>query len=75
MSAKVKTVNEAEAARQLGVSPSALAQWRRKRKIRHWRQCGRLVKYTQDDIDNNLAEMSSVRPKIVSSPVVDARFG
>lgn len=75
MSGKVKLFSEAEAAKQLTVSAPTLARWRRERRIRHWRQLGRLVRYTQEDIDANLAETSSVRPSVVSSPVVDARFG
>jgi excisionase family DNA binding protein len=75
MSARVKVFTEPEAAKQMRISPGTLARWRRTHYIRHWRVFGRLVKYTQDDIDANLAEMWSVRPTIVSRPVADARFG
>lgn len=72
---KVKVFNEGQAAKLMDISAETLGRWRRARKIRHWRQFGRLIKYTQEDVDQNIAEMSSIRPKVIERPVTEARFG
>lgn len=72
---KVKLFTEAEAAKQLDVSEGTLARWRRTHYIRHWRQMGRLVRYTQEDINQNLLERHGSRPQLVERPVSEARFG
>lgn len=75
MSAKVKVLREAQAAKQMDVSAATLARWRRERKIRHWRQFGRLVKYTQEDVDQNIADLKGIKPKLIERSVTEARFG
>lgn len=75
MSLKRKLFEEPEVAKMLGVSSQTLAKWRRDGKVRHYRKVGRLKKYTQEDIDNNIAEMAANRPQPVSSPVENVRFG
>lgn len=72
---KAKVFDEGQAAKMMGVSAASLARWRREGKIRHWRQFGRLVKYTQEDVDNIIAEKSAMRPKLIERPVTEARFG
>ena len=60
----------------MDISPQTLARWRREGKIRHYRQLGRLIKYTPEDVDANIAETSNVRPRIMEvRPVTEARFG
>lgn len=74
MAAKVFT--EAQAAKQLDVSEGTLARWRRTRYIRHWRQFGRLVKYTPEDIENILADRRAMKPTpVTTTSVSEARFG
>ena len=75
MSAKIKVVREAQAARLMGVSQATLSRWRREKKIRHWRQRGRIIRYTPEDIDLNIAEMDAMRPRVIERSVTEARFG
>lgn len=73
---KTKLFTEAEAAKALGCS--AITLWRRRKsnELRHYRKNGRLIRYTQEDIDNNLADMKACQPKpVVQRPVSEARFG
>lgn len=73
---KPKVYKEGDAAKIMEVSAGTLARWRRGRKIRHWRQRGRVIRYTTEDIQLNLDDMAAMRPKPVSqSPVSEARFG
>lgn len=72
---KKKVFKESQAAQMMDVSAATLSRWRRDRKIRHWRQMGRVIRYTQEDIDLNLAEMSALRPRPVERSVTEARFG
>lgn len=73
---KQKLFTEEEAAQQM--SCSAITLWRRRKenKIRHYRKIGRLVRYTQDDIDQIIEESKAFRPAPISQrPVTEARFG
>lgn len=76
MSSKIKLFTEAEAAKQMTISASKLYLMRKKKEIRHWRKIGRLVRYTQDDINQNIADLAACRPMPVAQrPVTEARFG
>ena len=73
-----KVFTESEAAKQMLVGASTLATWRRKGYIRYYRRLGRLIRYTPDDIERNLEERSSMRPRPVDSNerrLQEARFG
>lgn len=73
---KVKLFTEAEAAQQM--TCSAITLWRRRKenKIRHYRKIGRLIRYTQEDIDQIIEESKAFRPAPISHrPVTEARFG
>lgn len=73
---KTKLFTEAEAAKLMDCS--AITLWRRRKanEIRHYRKNGRLIRYTQEDIDNNIADMQAYQPKPVElRPVSEARFG
>ena len=73
---KQKLFTEQEAAKQMTVSAVTLYRKRKAKEIRHWRQIGRLIRYTQDDIDQNIAELAAYRPTPVSQrSVAEARFG
>ena len=73
---KPKVFREEQAAAMMTISPQTLARWRREGKIRHYRQLGRLIRYTQEDVDANIAETSNVRPRVMEvRPVTEARFG
>lgn len=73
---KIKLFTEAEAAKQMDCSPITLWRRRKENKIRHYRKNGRLIRYTQEDIDLNIEEMSACRPTPVAQPrVSEARFG
>lgn len=48
-------MNEAQAAAMIGVSPGTLARHRLAGRIPSWRQIGRLVKYTPEDVDRAIA--------------------
>lgn len=76
MSSKPKVFREAQAAKLMDISPQTLARWRREGKVRHYRKFGRLIKYTLEDVDANIAETSNVRPRLMEArPVTEARFG
>lgn len=71
-----KVFNEEYAAKQMGISPQTLGRWRREGIVRHYRKLGRLRRYTQEDIDANIAETDAARPQLVTpSSVSEARFG
>lgn len=74
---KQKLFTEADAAKVMDCSPITLYRRRKDKTIRHhYRQLGRLIRYTQEDIDLNIEEMSALRPSPVSQrPVTEARFG
>jgi excisionase family DNA binding protein len=73
---KKKLFTEAEAAKELTVSAVTLYRWRKERRIRHYRQLGRLIRYTPEDIQQNLEDMKAYQPKpIVQRSVSEARFG
>lgn len=76
MSSKTKLFTEAEAAKELGCSPVTLYRRRKANELRHYRKNGRLIFYTREDIENNLADMKACQPKPVAQrPVSEARFG
>lgn len=73
---KQKLFTEAEAARQIGCSAVTLYRRRKDGEIRHFRKNGRLIRYTQEDIDLNIEGMKAYQPKPVAQPSVsEARFG
>lgn len=73
---KTKLFTEAEAAKQMDCSPVTLWRRRKENKIRHYRKNGRLIRYTQEDINQNIADMAANRPSPVAQrPVTEARFG
>lgn len=73
---KSKLFTEAEAAKQMDCSVVTLWRRRKENKIRHYRKNGRLIRYTQEDINQNIEEMKATRPSLVAQrPVEDARFG
>jgi excisionase family DNA binding protein len=52
---KTKTLTEEQAAQQIGVSYSTLSKLRRAGKVPSWRQIGRCVRYTPDDVERFIA--------------------
>lgn len=73
---KTKLFTEAEAAKQMNISAISLYRRRKEEKARHFRKIGRLIRYTQEDIDRNIAEFGTMRLTPVSqSSVTEARFG
>ena len=73
---KLKLFTEAEAAKQMQCSAITLYRRRKENKIRHYRKNGRLIRYTQEDIDQIVEEMKAFRPsQIAPRPVTEARFG
>jgi excisionase family DNA binding protein len=73
---KIKLFTEAEAAEQMTISAITLYRKRKAREIRHYRQIGRLIRYTQEDIAQNVEDMKAFKPSPVSrQPVTEARFG
>lgn len=50
-----KTLTEEQAAKQIGVSASTLSKLRRAGKVPSWRQVGRRVLYTPEDVDRFIA--------------------
>lgn len=73
---KSKVFREDQAARLMDISPQTLARWRREGKIRHYRKMGRLIKYTPEDVDANIADTANARPRLIEQrPVSEARFG
>lgn len=73
---KQKLFTEAEAAKQMDCSQITLWRRRKANEVRHYRKNGRLIRYTQEDIDNNIADMKAFQPKPVApSRVSEARFG
>ena len=73
---KTKLFTEAEAAKQMDCSVVTLWRRRKENKIRHYRKNGRLIRYTQEDINRNIEEMAACRPTpVVQRPVSEARFG
>lgn len=73
---KKKLFTEAEAAALLGCSAVTLYRRRKDGEIRHYRKNGRLIRYTQEDIDLNLEGMKAYQPKpVVQRRVSEARFG
>jgi excisionase family DNA binding protein len=73
---KIKLFTEAEAAKLMDCSAVTLYRRRKENKIRHYRKNGRLIRYTEEDIHQNIAEMAANRPSpVVQSRVTEARFG
>jgi len=73
---KPEILSEQEAAEMLNVSAGTLYRWRRDGKVKHYRQMGRLIRYTPEDIENNLADFAAEDPKpVTSQSVTKARFG
>ena len=73
---KIKLFTEAEAAKLMDCSAVTLYRRRKENKIRHYRKNGRLIRYTQEDINQNIADMAANRPTPVAQrPVTEARFG
>lgn len=73
---KKKLFTEAEAAKELTVSAATLYRWRKEKRVRHYRQLGRLIRYTPEDIEQNLEDMKAYQPKpIAQRSVSEARFG
>lgn len=76
MSSKIKLFTEAEAAKQMDCSVVTMWRRRKENKIRHYRKNGRLIRYTQEDINRNIEEMGTARPTpVAQSRVSEARFG
>lgn len=76
MSSKIKLFTEAEAAKQMDCSVVTLWRRRKENKIRHYRKNGRLIRYTQEDINQNIEDMKAARPTPISQkPPTEARFG
>jgi len=80
MKIKPKTLNEAEAAAMIGIAPGTLNRWRREGKIPSWRQAGRLIKYTPEDVDRAIQSLQKTGDQIVDVRQIDrkvlsARFG
>ena len=73
---KPKLFTEAEAAKLMDCSAVTLYRRRKENKIRHYRKNGRLIRYTEEDINQNIAEMAANRPSpVAQSRVTEARFG
>lgn len=74
---KPKLFTEEQAAELMQCSAITLYRKRRDKTIRHYRKIGRLVRYTQEDIDRNIEEAGAFRPTPVINqrPVTEARFG
>lgn len=73
---KPKVFTEEQAAKQMQISGETLGRWRREGTIRHYRQLGRLIRYTPEDIDLIIAERASTRPHPVNEQrLSEARFG
>lgn len=74
---KPKTITEPQAAALIGIHPETLGRLRRERKIPSWRQIGRRVKYTPEDIDRAIAsfEQGSHVQAVSEGKVLKARFG
>lgn len=73
---KQKLFTEAEAAKEMTVSPASLYRWRKEGTLRHYRQLGRLIRYTAEDIQQNLEDRKAYQPKPAGPrPVTEARFG
>lgn len=76
-----KTLNESQAAAIIGISPGTLARHRLAGRIPTWRQIGRLIKYTPEDVDRAIAsfEAGSADPDAIRQEaerrVVQGRFG
>jgi hypothetical protein len=73
---KLKLFTEAQAAKLMDCSAVTLYRRRKENKVRHYRKNGRLIRYTEEDIALNIADMAANRPSPVSTrPVTEARFG
>jgi hypothetical protein len=73
---KQKLFTEAEAAKQMDCSAITLYRRRKENKIRHFRKNGRLIRYTEEDIAQNIADMAANRPSPVAQrSITEARFG
>lgn len=73
---KIKLFTEAQAAKLMDCSAITLYRRRKENKIRHYRKNGRLIRYTEEDIARNIADMAANQPMPVSQrPVTEARFG
>lgn len=77
---KAITLTEPEAAAKIGIHPSTLAQLRRKGKVPSWRQIGRKVKYTPEDVERFIAstrrgQLEDYRISSLTDRVAMARFG
>jgi len=74
---KSKTLTEAQAAGKIGIHPETLARLRRARKIPSWRQIGRRVRYTPEDVDRAIAsfEAGTHVESRSEGKVLNARFG
>lgn len=56
---KKLTLTESQAAQRIGLSPSKLSKMRRAGKVPSWRQIGRLVRYTPEDVDRFIASQQA----------------
>lgn len=74
---KSKTLTESEAAKLIGVHPETLARLRRDGKLPSWRQIGRRVKYTPEDVERAIAsfECGPHPAARAVGKVTEARFG
>jgi excisionase family DNA binding protein len=72
----MKLFTEKQAAKQMQCSVTTLYRKRKAKEIRHYRKLGRLVRYTQEDIDLIIEESKAFRPSpVVQRPATEARFG
>jgi len=72
----MKLFTEKEAAKQIRCSVATLYRGRREKTIRHYRKIGRLIRYTQDDINQIVEDSKAFKPSPVAHrPVSEARFG
>lgn len=72
---KPKTLTEPQAAKAIGIHPGTLAAWRRAGKVPSWRQFGRKVKYTPEDVERFIASRRRGQIDDSEGRVVEARFG
>lgn len=74
-----RTLTEVQAAQEIGISASTLSKLRRAGKIPSWRQVGRRVLYTPDDVDRFIAAKQRGQildcDQLSERRVSEARFG
>jgi predicted site-specific integrase-resolvase len=72
---------ESDAAAMIGIHPETLARYRREGRVPTWRQVGRLIKYTPDDVDRAIASFEKAGPDLAEvertaqQKVLKGRFG